>query len=480
MVAIVGEISIRILTGYVADCEVHTSHEFIYVVETQGTPSVALSWLNYHISTGQCCLESSLANGLPVLLITVVGTHIVHIDLGNLTLLIPAVACGYHLLDAGAIVAVYASKDSIHTHLAGFLWRHALLYEHSFGFGNTGFHQIVVLVTLGICRHLYRLVDEEETGCSQVAELTGSLNHDIDARTAQLLGWDETQIGNTTEGISYRFYTEHIENLGDGGTLCFDKLAAPERVAHLTRIFTLMSLTIHLDGIVAKFLRLLPGILRRCILHIDGEEVSTSWQGVRIHNQVTTRRWSGKAAIQGIHQRRHLVERTLTERLRILAHILQGMLYGSNRLSQMNLLTGIFRCFRHHHTLIFRRFLRRLAGFRHLRLLQILLIPFLSLLDGFHHFVREATGLLHLLKSLTTHLRNLLLMRNLGSTEFAYRTVVHLLRLRLLRSTHLVCHLHHHLDRIRSSLHRFNLASHLEFGRSDSYITADVFIRNRG
>ena len=71
-------------------------------------------------------------------------------------------------------------------------------------------------------------------------------------------------------------------------------------------------------------------------------------------------------------------------------------------------------------------------------------------------------------------------MRNLGSTELAYRTVVHLLRLRLLRSTHLVCHLHHHLDRIRSCLHRLNLASHLEFGRSDSYITADVFIRNRG
>ena len=86
------------------------------------------------------------------------------------------------------------------------------------------------------------------------------------------------------------------------------------------------------------------------------------------------------------------------------------------------------------------------------------------------------TGLLHLLKSLTTHLRNLLLMRNLGCTELAYRTVVHLLWLRLLRSTYLVCHLHHHLDRIRSCLHRLNLASHLEFGRSDSYITADVFI----
>ena len=235
------------------------------------------------------------------------------------------------------------------------LWRHTLLYEYPFRFGNTGFHQVVVLITLGICRHLYRLVDEEETGCCQVAELTGSLNHDIDARTAQLLGWDETQIGNTTEGISYRFYTEHIENLGDGSTLSFDKLATPERVAHLTRIFTLMSLAIHLDGIVAKFLRLLPGILRRCILHIDGEEVSTGRQGVWIHNQITTRRWSCKAAIQGIHQRRHLVERTLTERLRILAHILQGMLYGSNRLSQTNLLTGIFWCFRHHHTLIFRR-----------------------------------------------------------------------------------------------------------------------------
>ena len=233
MVAIVGEISIRILTGYVADCEVHTSHKFIYVVETQGTPSVALSWLNYHISTGQRCLESSLANGLPVLLITVVGTHIVHIDLGNLTLLIPAVACGYHLLDTSAIVAVYATKHTIHTNLACLLWRHTLLYEHSFRFGNTGFHQVVILITLGICRHLYRLVDEEETGCCQVAELTGSLNYDIDARTAQLLGWDETQIGNTTEGISYRFYTEHIEKLVSEdpaikGIWCVPKYSNPQ------------------------------------------------------------------------------------------------------------------------------------------------------------------------------------------------------------------------------------------------------------
>ena len=122
MVAIVGEISIRILTGHVAHSKVHTSHKLIYVVETQSTPSVALSWLNYHIGTGQRCLESCLANGFPILLITVVGTHIVHIDLGNLALLIPAVACGYHLLDTGTIVAVYASKHSIHTHLAGLLW----------------------------------------------------------------------------------------------------------------------------------------------------------------------------------------------------------------------------------------------------------------------------------------------------------------------------------------------------------------------
>ena len=71
-------------------------------------------------------------------------------------------------------------------------------------------------------------------------------------------------------------------------------------------------------------------------------------------------------------------------------------------------------------------------------------------------------------------------MRNLGCTELAYRTVVHLLWLRLLHSTYLVCHLHHHLDRIRSRLHRLYLACHLEFGRSDSNITADVFIRNRG
>ena len=45
-------------------------------------------------------------------------------------------------------------------------------------------------------------------------------------------------------------------------------------------------------------------------------------------------------------------------------------------------------------------------------------------LKAFYQGNGEATGLLHLLKSLTTHLRNLLLMRNLGSTERheCYRT----------------------------------------------------------
>ena len=39
-------------------------HIFIYMVETQGAPGVALSWLNHHIGTGQRCLESSLAKSL--------------------------------------------------------------------------------------------------------------------------------------------------------------------------------------------------------------------------------------------------------------------------------------------------------------------------------------------------------------------------------------------------------------------------------
>ena len=56
------------------------------------------------------------------------------------------------------------------------------------------------------------------------------------------------QMGGAKEAkpkkVDHRTVSEHIENLSDGSTLCFDKLATPERVTYLTRIFTLMSLVV--------------------------------------------------------------------------------------------------------------------------------------------------------------------------------------------------------------------------------------------
>ncbi len=56
--------------------------------------------------------------------------------------------------------------------------------------------------------------------------------------------------------------------------------------------------------------------------------------------------------------------------------------------------------------------------------------------------------------------------------------MIHLLRF-LLHAPHLVCHLHHHLDRVWGCLHRLHLAGHRQFGRSDAHVFANIFITHR-
>ena len=485
VVAVVGEIGVGVLAGDVAHGEVHTAHELIHMVEAQGSPGVALAGLHHYVGAGQSRLEGSLANGLPVLLVAVVGTHVVHIHFGYLALLVPAVAGGYHFLDARAVVAVHASEDAVHAHFASLLRRHSLLHEQFFRLGHACLHEVVKLVVLGTCRHLYRLVDEEETGSGEVAELTRGLHHYVDARTAQLLGRDESEVSNPSEGIPHGFHAEHIEYLCDGGTLGFDKFTAPERVAHLAGIFAVVTLTIHSDGIVAEFLRFLPGILGGRVLHVDGEEVAARRQRVGVHDEVATGRWSRVTTLQGIHQRAHLDGRTLAERIGILAHVLQCLLHGGDCLCQVNLLTGIFRGLRHHacHSALLVILgvgrLALLASLCHLGFLQVVLIPFLTLLDGGHHLLGEAASLLHFFESLAAHLRNLLLVRHLGGSQLAHGAMVHLLGF-LLHAAHLVCHLHHHLDGVGSSLHGFHLACHRQFGWRNAHIAADELVAHGG
>ena len=116
-VAVVAEVGVGVLSGDVADGQVHAAHELVDVIEAKGAPRVALARLYDDVGAGQRGLESVLAEQLPLLFAAVEGAHVMDIRLSDLGLLLPAVATLHHALDARAIVAIDTAEDAIGGHL---------------------------------------------------------------------------------------------------------------------------------------------------------------------------------------------------------------------------------------------------------------------------------------------------------------------------------------------------------------------------
>ena len=183
----------------------------------------------------------------PLFLVAIKRPHIVEISLSNLFAVCPFVGSHRHLLDASAVVAVHTTKDAASSPCAGFLGRDTFLDEQAFAFHNTRCHLVFKLVVFGSSSHFHGFLQEEKTRSSQITQLSAGLHHHINARSSQFFGRDEADVVDASEGITERFYTEHIEGLRQSGTFCFDELRTPEGIAHFAWDAVVMATTIFLN-----------------------------------------------------------------------------------------------------------------------------------------------------------------------------------------------------------------------------------------
>ena len=143
-----------------------STHELIYMVETQRAPCVVLTWLNNDICTGECSPKGLMHIVHPVLFVAIKGSHIVDIGFGYLPLICPTVALFHHTLNAGAIASACAPKDTIVRQLTGFFRRNTFVDKIAFRCFHANFHFIGKLVV--VCRscHLHSARNQKETGGS--------------------------------------------------------------------------------------------------------------------------------------------------------------------------------------------------------------------------------------------------------------------------------------------------------------------------
>ena len=80
---------------------------------------------------------------------------------------------------------------------------------------------------------------------------------------------------------------------------------------------------IFVDGILGQGDTFLPRIRGRSLFGIDGKEISTGRQSIRIEDEVSTGGRSSISAIQSIDKRSQLQTRTLYEQVFILTDVSQ-------------------------------------------------------------------------------------------------------------------------------------------------------------
>ena len=142
MVAIVGEVSIGVFTGYFFNSRIHTAHKLIHVVKAQSAPSVVLARLNKHIGILNSSAEHTLLEFAPLLFAAVESPHIVHIHIGYFFLSIPFIPSVYHLFYTGVVSALQPAKNTLSREFAGFFRRDACFYEFLFYIYSAGTYLI--------------------------------------------------------------------------------------------------------------------------------------------------------------------------------------------------------------------------------------------------------------------------------------------------------------------------------------------------
>ena len=148
MIAVVGQVGIRILARDIAHRERQPTHKLIDVVKTECPPGVILSGLDDDIGILESSTEEGLDEASPVFLLACVGcAHIINVDVSNILLLLPLITSGHHLLNARAVHPVDATEDTDIGQLTSFLWRDPLL-DKLLLCGDRASSDIVLLIFL--------------------------------------------------------------------------------------------------------------------------------------------------------------------------------------------------------------------------------------------------------------------------------------------------------------------------------------------
>ena len=287
------------------------------MVEAQCTPSIILTGLHDDVGILECSTEEGLDEATPFLLLTGVGsTHVIQIDISDLLLLLPLVASGDHLLDAGTIHTVDPTEDADVRQLTGFLRRKALLDELLLC-GDGACSDVVLLIFLAErSDQLDGLRDQRQARCCEVTELSRGLDDHVDTWATQLGGGDQANILDRAKLRAHGLDAEHIQHLGDSHPFGLDEFTAPEGIADLRGILAVL-LLVGLQRSLSELYALTPRTLRRCALSTDRIEVATRRHSLWVGDGITTRRGCGEAPVEGIDRSIKLEARAILQGITI-------------------------------------------------------------------------------------------------------------------------------------------------------------------
>ena len=316
-VAVVGHISLGLFAGERLHRQRQAARELIHMVERQRSPRVALPWLYHHVGLVECGGKEVFLKTAPVLVVAINGAHIVQVALGQFRGFVPCAASFNIVHHARAVAIVHWSEHTHGGQLAGPFGCHALAHELLLLVECSLVHVVVVLV-VGGRGQLHCVGNQAQARSGNVAQLSAHLHQYVHTRTAQLLARHQPQVADASLGVARGLYAQHPQGLGDGGSLCVDKLAGPERIAHLARPLSVLCF-IALQRVLGQPFAVFPCLWVGSVLGVDAVHVASRGQHVRIQYGVAARCRLYGSAVQRTHHIVYLGMRRGDEQLIYLA-----------------------------------------------------------------------------------------------------------------------------------------------------------------
>ena len=154
------------------------------MIERQRSPRIALAGLHQHVGLLQGNSKEFLLHHSPVPFVTVSGTHIIQVLVGQLVGRLPLLTALYEVHHARGIAVVDGTEYAERSQFASLLGTDAALYQLPLLCQRALAHEVGI--ALSGRRHLNGLSDELQARVGNIAQLSADLHHHIDTRTAQL------------------------------------------------------------------------------------------------------------------------------------------------------------------------------------------------------------------------------------------------------------------------------------------------------